>query len=57
MNPTISRIWSLREQAAYLRSPERRSGPSVHEAEQQARALEREADALSESLYDEGARV
>lgn len=52
MKTGIIRIWSLREQAQYLRSPMRRCGPSVHEANEAAAQMEREADDLSEALYD-----
>lgn len=51
MNESITRHWALREQAAYLRSPLRRSGPAASEAEEAAAALEREAEELSESLF------
>lgn len=51
MNESITRYWALREQANYLRSPLRRSGPSVEEAEEQAAKLDREAETLSESLF------
>lgn len=52
MNAVVIHIWSLREQAQYLRSPMRRCGPSVHEADETATLMEREADDLSEALYD-----
>lgn len=56
MSAAVERIWALREQAAYLRAPERRTGPSPAEAEQAAEALEREADDLAETLFDGGVK-
>ena len=53
MSNTVVLIWSLREQAAYLRSPMRRCGPSASEAEDAACSLERESDSLSEYLFDQ----
>lgn len=43
-DPNKSR--NLRQQAADLRNPNRRTGPSIHEAEDAAKALESEADKI-----------
>ena len=54
--PTESaRYQALRAQIAYLRSPDRRDGPARGEAEDATLSLEKEADALCESLYWSGA--
>lgn len=49
------RYQAIRAQIAYLRSPLRTDGPSRYEAEEAAASLEKEADALSEQLYWDGA--
>ena len=51
----IVRYQALRAQAAYLRSPTRKDGPSRWEAEEVAAALDVEADTLTESLFYAGA--
>jgi hypothetical protein len=47
----IHQYWAYREQAAYLRSPERRSGPSKEEAEEEAQRLESKANDIAEALF------
>ena len=46
-----TKIAALYEQAAYLLSPLRRTGPSVHEARDAAEGLRLEAEHLSEELF------
>ena len=53
---TIAKISALREQADYLLSPFRKTGPSVHEARETAASLTIEADTLTESFFWESAR-
>lgn len=46
-----NRVAALRAEVYFLRSPNRRSGPSRYEAEDRAKELETEADLLDEQLY------
>ena len=52
---TIAKISALREQADYLLSPFRKTGPSIHEARETAASLTAEADNLTESFFWESA--
>jgi len=49
--PETTRYQAIRAQIAYLRSPERKDGPSRYEAEEAISFLEREAEALCEQLF------
>jgi hypothetical protein len=44
-------VAALRAEVAYLRSPDRRTGPSRYEAEERAQALQDQADAEDERLF------
>ena len=46
---------AIRAQIAYLMSPLRQDGPSRYEATEAILSLQKEADALSEQLYWDGA--
>ena len=53
MDPRISKAQELLEQAAYLESPYRKSGPSVEEAASVVADLRRQADSLlCDAFYD-----
>lgn len=51
MDQRINRALGLLEQAEYLESPFRRSGPSVEEGREAARAMRREADELLDDAF------
>jgi hypothetical protein len=53
--PETTRYQAIRAQINYLRSPLRKDGPSRYEAEEAILSLEKEADALGEQLYWDGA--
>jgi hypothetical protein len=46
MDPRVTKAKGLLEQAAYLASPHRKSGPSVEEAADSVAQMRREADEL-----------
>lgn len=46
MDPRVTKALALIEQAAYLASPFRNSGPSVEEAADAVTSMRREADTL-----------
>lgn len=46
-----TRYHSILAQSRELRSPSRRNGPSIHEAEESARAMENEAEEIARILY------
>jgi hypothetical protein len=53
MDPRVKKALSLLEQADYLASPFRRSGPSVEEAAASVAAMKKEADdLLDEAFYN-----
>ncbi len=49
--PTRVQINHLIEHSLYLRSPSRKTGPSPHEAEDDARDCMEQAERLSEALF------
>lgn len=51
MDPRVTKALGLLEQAAYLASPFRRSGPSVEEAASTVAAMKREADDLLDEAF------
>lgn len=51
MDPRISKAQGLLEQAEYLSSPHRKSGPSVEEAASVVGDLRRQADELLDEAF------
>lgn len=51
MDPRIEKALALTEQAEYLASPFRRTGPSVEEAAPAIKAMRREADDLLDEAF------
>ena len=51
MDPRVTKAQGLLEQAAYLESPFRRTGPSVEEGREAAQFMRREADALLDEAF------